>query len=320
MRWKFRVFVTALVLGAGASQLSGDSSSSSADSSSLDATVDAFVGRATRQGNALYDRLFVEKDDAPERSEFLDRFVARRLTEGAQDIFAAKGIPMPPTKAHAQQRDRIDECSVEVPVRELPVDRRYFEHVECLTEEEQKCGRLVVPNVATVEEATRLREATDRAMEGLYHQGGSTSIAVAREAPTFFGSTSWPLVRDLVDRAKSETETFFDVVLYEAGGLLTRLDAVPRPGSRQTNASHVYWNPHVDKANRDAYDFSALLYLSDRGTDFHGGELLFYDLRSRSQVNPRAGLLVAFSSSFENLHAVTFNSRPPLRLGPLVYP
>lgn len=59
--------------------------------------------------------------------------------------------------------------------------------------------------------------------------------------------------------------------LYSSGMLLTRLkaDFAPGPGKLnpdpfEMNASHVYWNAHVDKANIASYDYSALLYLNGR--------------------------------------------------------
>ena len=52
--------------------------------------------------------------------------------------------------------------------------------------------------------------------------------------------------------------------LYSAGMLVTRIwadDKVPDDGM-DVEKGHAYWNPHVDKANRASYDYSALLYLN----------------------------------------------------------
>jgi hypothetical protein len=40
---------------------------------------------------------------------------------------------------------------------------------------------------------------------------------------------------------------------------------------------HVYWNPHVDKANIPTYEYSALLYLNTSSLDFEGGDFAFLD-------------------------------------------
>ena len=67
---------------------------------------------------------------------------------------------------------------------------------------------------------------------------------------------------------------------------------------------HIYWNPHVDKANIPTYDYSALLYLNTRGLDFEGGDFAFLDDDADRVVEPRAGRLLYFTSGPENLHQV----------------
>ena len=76
-----------------------------------------------------------------------------------------------------------------------------------------------------------------------------------------------------------------------------------------------YWNKHVDKANRHAYDYSAILYLNshcdatrgdacDYNVDFAGGGLSFLDDKSDLTVEPVAGRLLTFTGGLENLHTV----------------
>lgn len=90
----------------------------------------------------------------------------------------------------------------------------------------------------------------------------------------------------------------------------------------------------MDKANRVMYDFSSILYLSDSGSDFTGGRLVFLDKVAgaavtptntetearvpgrgegcsdngmvvvRSAVAPAKGRFVAFTSGLENIHHV----------------
>ena len=78
-------------------------------------------------------------------------------------------------------------------------------------------------------------------------------------------------------------------------------------------AGHKYWNLHVDKANRHAYDYSALLYLNshcadptdcDLSRDFEGGLLSFQDTHQDVYIMPKAGRLVLFTGGLENLHTV----------------
>ena len=65
------------------------------------------------------------------------------------------------------------------------------------------------------------------------------------------------------------------------------------------------FHPHCDRANRDSYDVSALLYLSTAGEHFSGGgEFAFNDDDRDRLVEPREGRVLVFSSGFENLHQV----------------
>lgn len=80
--------------------------------------------------------------------------------------------------------------------------------------------------------------------------------------------------------------------LKPAGVLASRLRPPPPPhreaqaGPTSAAACAVassrvgYWNPHVDKANRCLYDFSAVLYLNAHGEDFVGGRFVFLDRTS----------------------------------------
>ena len=81
--------------------------------------------------------------------------------------------------------------------------------------------------------------------------------------------------------------------LFLAGAMLMR----KRP-------SDVASPAHVDKANKGAYDYSAVLYLSTCGADFDGGEFVFADAQSEEVVEPRAGRAVLFASGTENFHVV----------------
>lgn len=101
--------------------------------------------------------------------------------------------------------------------------------------------------------------------------------------------------------------------LQVADALLARLAAPmpiggPPPGNPAENplgAGGGYWAPHVDKANVEAYDVSAVLYLSTLGADFSGGEFAFNDPESVDRVvEPRAGRLLLFDAGPENLHQV----------------
>jgi len=76
--------------------------------------------------------------------------------------------------------------------------------------------------------------------------------------------------------------------IYDSGALLTRLKGDPPRDEWDMDPNHVYWNPHVDKANIPTYDYSALLYLNTLGDDFEGGEFAFLDDDADRIVQPRA--------------------------------
>ena len=52
-----------------------------------------------------------------------------------------------------------------------------------------------------------------------------------------------------------------------AGGLLTRIAAEP-DGALQAPSQKPCWEAHVDKDNKCAHDYSALVYFEDGGVDF----------------------------------------------------
>ena len=114
--------------------------------------------------------------------------------------------------------------------------------------------------------------------------------------------------------------------LYSAGALFTRIwadDKVPAD-EMDVDPGHKYDSPHVDKANRASYDYSALLYLNshceeeeawrregrrcayDAGLegDFGGGRFAWLDEEEDVVVEPRGGRLLAFTGGLENLHQV----------------
>jgi hypothetical protein len=66
-----------------------------------------------------------------------------------------------------------------------------------------------------------------------------------------------------------------------------------------------YWHEHVDKITYGSFDFTCLLYLTDHGTDFEGGEFLFLNKSGfEEEVHPRRGRLSCFTSGTENVHRI----------------
>lgn len=70
------------------------------------------------------------------------------------------------------------------------------------------------------------------------------------------------------------------------------------------NESTGTYAMHIDKANREQYDLSCLLYLSSAEGDFQGGLFAFNDADRDRLVVPRAGRLLTFCSGAHNVHGV----------------
>ena len=169
-----------------------------------------------------------------------------------------------------------------------------------------RCRRIVRDGVAVAEEARTVAMATERAMLGLFHQGGSTSLVPDGHAASRLGKVGYALTSELRERVRREISAAFGLrtTLYDSGALLTRLKADFDDDMFEVNHTHVYWNAHVDKANIASYDYSALLYLNSQGDGFMGGDFAFIDDDDDKTVAPIAGRLLMFTSGLENLHQV----------------
>ncbi len=64
-----------------------------------------------------------------------------------------------------------------------------------------------------------------------------------------------------------------------------------------------YFHPHVDTKQYPGFCVTGLVYLSDHGADFSGGEFEFLG-KHPAVVTPKMGDLLLFTSGEENLHRV----------------
>ena len=117
------------------------------------------------------------------------------------------------------------------------------------------------------------------------------------------------LYRFVIRRLKNRVEEAFGLSLYfTAPTFISRLSGLN--ASWAPNSEHdEYWHPHVDRDNTPHYEYSGLLYLSDFGSDFHGGTFDFFktdkDNTTALTIEPRRGRLLLFASTHENRHRVT---------------
>jgi len=71
------------------------------------------------------------------------------------------------------------------------------------------------------------------------------------------------------------------------------------------NFHDEYWHSHVDKEAYGTFVYTCLLYLSDFGVDFEGGEFVFDDKNGKNHtIHPTKGRLSCFTSGNENAHHV----------------
>jgi Rps23 Pro-64 3,4-dihydroxylase Tpa1-like proline 4-hydroxylase len=130
----------------------------------------------------------------------------------------------------------------------------------------------------------------------------SEILQESKDRPGFFESSGnlTPEVLAAVALARIEIEKQFDVIIndYEAGVVKLAKGAFNGLHSDMYNLDGT---PHEDPAKTDR-EFSALVYLSEYGEDFTGGELDFPQHELRHQ--PKIGDLVFFRGDLEHTHKV----------------
>ena len=140
------------------------------------------------------------------------------------------------------------------------------------------CGRAIHDGFLDETEQVALVAMMERAMRGLFHQGAQTSFAPdARSALKHLGAAGHALYAHVSERVRATLEADYGLArIYPAGTLLTRIwadERIPADGM-DVEPGRRYDNPHVDKANRASYDYSALLYLNSHCHDrLTGGHL-----------------------------------------------
>lgn len=169
--------------------------------------------------------------------------------------------------------------------------------------------RVVVDSVISEEEArVYTHDAKDAHGDPLFQI--DEMFGVDAECSTAF--QDWPdnpLNQEIPDRIRFLIRRHFSEKrpLHLVGAMLRRT----RPGG-ECGYDRGPTICHVDKANISYYDYSAILYLSTKGTDFEGGQLAFNDPCRDELVEPRLGRCVMFASGPHHLHqakAVTSGTR-----------
>ena len=146
---------------------------------------------------------------------------------------------------------------------------------------------------------------------------GFTSIYQA--FPDLFAPSDFEAYITVKDKVKAAVADHFGIAsnsLY-----LTHPTFFSRLDNRQAKTPHdEYWHVHVDKTTYPEFHYTSLLYLTDHGIDFQGGEFVFVDIHDKLNrtIQPRMGRVSMFTSGIENKHyvsPVTEGTRYALTIG-----
>jgi Rps23 Pro-64 3,4-dihydroxylase Tpa1-like proline 4-hydroxylase len=233
---------------------------------------------------------------------FLTAYYLRRSTEGGSNPGSNKLTSMP---CNAQSYKRGSSCS--------PHDTH-------------RCGRMVVDNFASAEEVAALQAIAEHGMQLGGGSGGPTILDLVSGALSYgdkfidvwaaFDDTKgvrayrrselqvFQQVIERVSRLVKDTFAVEDVYLTSPG-FFSRIKAAPAQ-----IANDEYWHRHVDTEQYESFVYTALLYLTNHGIDFEGGQLQFLQTHPETStqtletVNPAKGRLVLFTSGAEHPHRV----------------
>ena len=109
------------------------------------------------------------------------------------------------------------------------------------------------------------------------------------------------------NKVKNQIRDYISEHFDVSGLYLTHPTFFSRLDSNPAQTMHdEYWHLHVDKETYANFHYTSLLYLTDFGEDFSGGEFVFVDSHDKLNrtIEPRLGRLSFFTSGIENKHYV----------------
>lgn len=228
----------------------------------------------------------------------------------------------------------------------------YSASVECKIEEAGEngclptsCSRHVMDGVFEEADITALHKIAEKGMSSRGPSlGGPTILDINTgfvrdtkglenlftrdEANKIFTEDDFAHYGKIITKLRETVTTTMDIdeLYFTAPTFITRLD-----GDTDWQPQEIhdeYWHPHADRNNTAHYHYSGLLYMSSKGEDFTGGDVVFYNADSEmkhprnnedvdlarkgvfnfveeeQRVEPRAGRMVIFTSGHENPHKV----------------
>lgn len=188
------------------------------------------------------------------------------------------------------------------------------------------CGHVVIGGFASADEVAALRAIADR---GMAHGGGaggptildleSGALSLGDKFVSVFAllnSTRAPPIAtgaelDVLERVYERIRGAASDAFGSRGLRLTKPTFWSRlNASRPAVTQHdEYWHEHIDTKQYGTFTFTGLLYLSDHGDEFAGGEFELAPPRGRAAepptlIRPQRGQLLLLTSGSENPHRV----------------
>jgi len=191
----------------------------------------------------------------------------------------------------------------------------------------------VIDGFASREQCEVLRQSMDAMMEGTTHRGGYYLLYPdTPQAKELVDEATRDLLQVARRQMRMAVERLFRLGrIWVAGSLFSRAVAPAPMDALDKDPRHDYSRVHVDHFNLHQYEWAALLYLSDSGSDFEGGAFEFVEpgavnceeLNTQDELDeimerngsvlppsaitpvlPAQGRLLLFSAGKENPHRV----------------
>ena len=163
----------------------------------------------------------------------------------------------------------------------------HFFFSECLP---SRCGRAVNDGLIEESEAHQLLNLAKKGLAKGGSNGGASIIDlhsgalssgpqfvnVYKTYPDLFKAGDFDVYQKVKAKIKAYIAEHFEI---EANSLyLTHPTFFSRLEAKEAKTMHdEYWHIHIDKETYPTFHYTSLLYLTDFGVDFNGGEFVFVD-------------------------------------------
>ncbi|KAG8199589.1 hypothetical protein JTE90_009426 [Oedothorax gibbosus] len=218
----------------------------------------------------------------------------------------------------ASQKEKVQLTSAEVSCS-LSYHKDVSKFKECAP---KHCGRFVTDLVVSPEEAAHLLRLCKKGMAFGGSSGGSSILDLhsgalsyetsfinlyeklkALKKHSIFTAADYKVYSNVRNKIQQIISYNFGVQVSNVH--LTHPTFFSEMTTRPPKTKHdEYWHVHVDKETYPSFHYTALLYLSDYGTDFTGGRFFFVSDGKNMTVEPRIGRVSVFTSGAENPHYV----------------